>query len=241
MVRKLIIVVVLILCTASSARAEWLRSSELTFGTAHTLPPGSLEVGLLSPLQFGISDRLQLGIHPIMLLVGAINGGFRFRVTPARKTTVSIDVDASLSLLNRENLKGEVLASDCNDCGFPSRIRALSTVSIELGSRVLLSLGGGAAIDLVEVQLARAMMELHGSLIWRIDNSHLLMLHGSGYIGVHGEGTPTTPTFQLMLARASGRANIGIGVAFGDFIIGQSLAQAERWLLYPVLDIWWRF
>ncbi len=196
----------------------------------------------MGPLQYGISDRVQLGIHPILLLVGAVNLNLRWRLTDTgKKVTVATDLDVALSLLHRENLAGKEVRTDCTECGFPSRFRALATVSVEIGKNVLLSLGGGPSIDLISVQYARFMLALHGSLIWRITPTQLLMLHGSGYVGLDGIGAPSTPAIQIMYARACGSANIGLGVAFGDFPIARTVNQEDRWLLYPVMDLWWRF
>ena len=255
-VRTLLFICVLTFGATNSARAEWVRNSELTFRTANTLPPGSLEVGIAGPLQYGISERVQLGIHPILLVVGAVNLNLRWRFATLGKVTLAADIDTSLSLLQREDLQGNEVTSDCTyldataaggtssgaaTCGFPSRIRTLFTASVELGKHVLLSFGGGPTVDLAGLNFARLMLELHGSLIWRITSEQLFMIHGSGYVQVLAEGEAPTPMIQLMYARACGDVNIGLGVAFGDFPIFRSVNHKNQWLVYPVMDLWWRF
>jgi hypothetical protein len=239
---RLLLTFCILTAAALPARAEWVRSTELTYRTAYTLQPGELEVGILSPLQFGVSERVQLGIHPILLLVGAINASFRWRITDESKIAVATDLDASLSLLAKEDTAGNPVSdAGCPECGYPSRIRATMTVSFQLGPKVLLSVGGGVAVDLVDLTFARFLAEAHASLIWRISQSQLLMLHGSGYIEALGDGAPSLPNIQLMYAVSCGGANLGLGIAVGDFPVARTLQRIQDWVLYPVLDIWWRF
>ena len=230
------------LCILSApARGDWLRPSELTFNTAYTVDRGELELGVFSPLRYGISESLQFSTHPILILVGAVNVSMRLRVTPVQKVTVALNVSADVDLVNQENPAGARSPQSCNGCGVPSRFQTTATVSFSLSRNLLLSLGVGPAVDFIDVDYTRLLAEIHGSLIWMIDAQQLLLLHSSGYVSMDGPGPKRVPSTQLMYARACDNLNLGLGLAFGSFQVARSATEVQDWFVYPVMDLWWRF
>jgi hypothetical protein len=239
--RRLLTSLILLCIFTSEGRADWLRTSELAFNTAFTVDRGELEIGVFSPLRYGVSETVQFSTHPILILVGAVNLSLRWRVTPVQKVTVALNVSADVDLVNQENLAGDRGTGGCSDCGVPSRFQTTATISFELSKNLLLSLGVGPSVDLVDVGYARFMAELHGSLIWMIDTKQLLLLHGSGYVNFDGPGETKVPSAQLMYSRACGNLNLGLGLAFGSFEVARNATEIHDWFAYPVMDLWWRF
>ena len=239
--RRLLASLILLCVVGSTAKADWLRTSELAFNTAFTVERGELEIGVFSPLRYGISERVQFSTHPILILVGAVNLSLRWRVTPVQPVTVALNVSADVDLVNSENTAGERVFDGCADCGVPSRFQTTATVSFALSKNWLLSLGGGPSVDFVDFGYARLLAELHGSLIWMIDSKQLLLLHSSGYVNLQGPGETKLPSTQLMYARACGNLNLGLGLAFGNFEIARNAREIHNWFAYPVMDLWWRF
>jgi len=239
--RRLLASLILLCLFASGAKADWLRTSELAFNTAFTVDRGELEIGVFSPLRYGVSEKVQFSTHPILILVGAVNLSLRWRVTPVQRVTVALNVSADVDLVNKEDIAGERSLGSCVNCGVPSRFQTTATVSIGLSKSLLLSLGIGPSVDFVDFGYARLMAELHGSLIWMIDSKQLLLLHSSGYLNLEGPGEAKVPSTQLMYARACGNLNLGLGLAFGSFEVARNADEVHEWFAYPVMDLWWRF
>lgn len=223
-----------LLCTSQPAEASWVRPSQLTFNTAHTLERGVFEVGLLSPLQYGVAEGFQLGIHPLLTLVGVPNLSLRWRPTdPNSDWAVAVNLGIVWSFLPEESAEtGEIV-----DNSF--QILSTVTVSWAISRHFLVSVGVGPSVeyDFNDVGVAA---EIHGSILWLLDPDQLLMLHAEGYVGISGPDPQRSPVVQLMYARACGATNIGVGLAFGDFALARAFDRKETWVLYPVIDLWWR-
>jgi hypothetical protein len=238
--RKAMLVLLLTAATADPASAAWVRTSQLTYNTAHTLDSGELEVGILSPLQYGISDRVQAAIHPVLLLIGAPNLSLRWRVTRNQPLTVALNFSATWSLLRREDALGDLAETGCTTCGNPGQLLVTTTASWAVSKTVLLSLGVGPALDFLDLEPSRFLAEIHGSALWTMTPDQLLMLHVAGFVKVVGQQEARLPVVQLTYARACGPVHVGVGVAIGDFPLARELDQSDEWFLYPVLDVWWR-
>ena len=66
----------------TSANATWSDHADLIYDTAFTLDQGEFEVGVISPLMYGVNDRVQLSMHPILLLILSPHVGLRWQLTP---------------------------------------------------------------------------------------------------------------------------------------------------------------
>lgn len=226
---------------APESYADWMRPSELTFNTAYTVDRGELEIGVFSPMRYGISESLQFSTHPVLILVGAVNLSLRWRVTPVRKVALALNLSADVDLVNQEDPQGNRSPGSCAGCGLPTRFQTTATLSVSLTRTLLLSVGVGPAVDFRDLSYARTLAQVNGSLIWIIDPQKLLLLHSSGYIQVDGQGPSPTPNIQLMYAHAWQTLHLGVGVALGSFDITLGDNQTHTWWGYPLVDLWWRF
>ena len=260
-----LIVTVLTVLTASArpAQAIWTDGADLVYRSAHTLDEGEFEVGIFSPLQYGINDQIQISLHPILLLVLTPHASIRWRVLTEGPLTVAVELAATWSFLDEVNLYGHQIRDDavCDTCGFPGSTQLTTTLSWQLDEHFTLSFGGGVGMEMLDVEPYRGFVELHTSLIWRIDNENLLMAHANMSIHPWNSDPTSNESLQLMYARAWGFLHLGVGVAFGEFLFftdvgsvrslpgssgarvvheGNYLAMPQGIPVYPVLDMWIR-
>ncbi|MEZ4268879.1 MAG: hypothetical protein R3F39_21190 [Myxococcota bacterium] len=242
------------------AEASWTNRADLIYGTAHTLDQGELEVGIFSPLQYGVSDSVQLALHPILLLVLTPHLSARWRVSKSRRVTGSIDVGATWSFLDRVNREGLRVVDDgaCHGCGFPGTLQLTGTVSVEVTKGLMLSAGAGPALDFLNLRPELFLLELHASALYLINADNLLMLHGA--TNIHpwaGSSATSRSSLQLMYAHAWGAVHLGVGLAMGKFalIVDEGTVRSlpgrggvtvehrgniKQWPVYPVVDVWIR-
>ena len=241
------------------AQAVWADRADLIYRTAHTLDEGEFEFGVFSPLQYGVSDRVQLAMHPILLLVLTPHAALRWRLVPEGPLTVALDFEATWSFLAQVDDQGRRVADKraCIGCGFPGTMQVTSTLSWEIVDGLTWSVGGGLGMDVLDFDPQRGMIELHSSLLWLIDSENLLMVHGN--INVHPWHRDTTSReyFQVMYAHAFGLLHLGVGIAVGNFAFIEDGAKvrslpggrdaqviyegrSHQLPVYPVVDLWIR-
>ncbi|MGM0577713.1 MAG: hypothetical protein ACQEXJ_18445 [Myxococcota bacterium] len=255
------LVALLILCVgAAPALGAWAGRSDLTYGSAYTLDQGEFEVGVFTPLQYGVSDRVQVALHPILLLILAPKVSTRWRVTREGPVAFAVDVDATWSFLDQVDDEGRRLVDDaaCRDeCGFPGTAQLTGTVSWEPTDGLLLSAGTGPAADFLDVAPQRFMLAMRGSVLWLLGSDDLVMLHANTLLHPwSGSGTSRT-TVQAMYAHAWGNIHLGAGIAVGDFALvveedtvrtlpgtgdTRVVYEGETRALpvWPVIDLWIR-
>lgn len=73
-----------------SAVAEIREARQINFGTARVLDQGSGRFGILSPLGYGVSNRLTVESHVIFMLLLTPNFSARFRLSDNRRGAVSL-------------------------------------------------------------------------------------------------------------------------------------------------------
>lgn len=249
--------------SAPPAKAIWSDGADLIYRSAHTLDEGEFEVGIFSPLQYGISDQIQISLHPILLLVLTPHASIRWRLLPKGPLTIAMELTATWSFLDQVNLKGHQVrdSATCDTCGFPGSTQLTTTVSWQPNEHVTWSFGGGAGMELLDVEPYRGFIELNSSFIWRIDTENLLMAHASMSLHPWDPDPTSNESLQLMYAHAWGFLHLGVGVAFGEFLFftdvgsvrslpgssgakvvyeGNYLAMPQGLPIYPVLDVWIR-
>ncbi|PKN58927.1 MAG: hypothetical protein CVU56_02990 [Deltaproteobacteria bacterium HGW-Deltaproteobacteria-14] len=245
MLRRIIIALVLVLAPAVSigaARADWRRSIDLNYGTAFTLEQGMVEIGVMTPLSIGVTDELQVAIHPVLLLLGQPYIALRWRVSRYGVATVALNLAGSWSLIRREDEAGAPATEETPGSGFPGTVQLTATLTFRAGRDWLFSVGAGPGIDLLGARPTRGLAEVHASAHWLIDASQLLMLHATGYLDTSDGGRLLRPSLELMYAVAlSNVVHLGGGVGFGEFIYEPNTDERKTLHVFPVADIWFRF
>lgn len=232
-------------CTGmpGEAHAEWRRTTEIDWGTAYTIEEGSLSVGILSPLLVGVTDDLQVSVHPILLLVGKPSAALRYRLTPIGPVTLALNIGAAWSFIRRVDLEGRERASDDDtSTGFPGSVQASLSATFRLGDAWLLTAGGGGGIDFLGGTAERALIHLQLGAHYLINPRHMLMAQLSGLIDPRAGGRLVRPSLQTLYAWApSSRVQVGAGLSFGRFFWDVEPGRTRTIHIFPVADVWFRF
>lgn len=223
------------------SRGAWLRTTDFALTTAHTLERGEVQVGVFGPLLYGITSRVQVGLHPVLLVVGAPNLAVRWRYLSVGSWELAADASSTWSLLGREDAQGQAAAASCVTCGFPGRVRLTTTATWSVVPTLALSVGVGSGVNFLDLSPSGIVARAQASIHWLVAPDNLVSLDVTGELPLTAGATPDKPAAQLMYARAWGTARLGVGVAVGEFALLRALDRHERWWLYPVLDVWWRF
>lgn len=145
------LVVALAMTSHAAEEAEPSSFGELrrwSGSSALTLPRGRVELGLTSPSRYGLSDRLELGVHPIWFFaLPHAEAKFRFferpRLALAARGRVSYP-SAFLGLISREGSFG--LLPETSEPPVALMLEADAVVTSEVHAGALASLSLGLAV-----------------------------------------------------------------------------------------------
>jgi hypothetical protein len=244
---------------APGALATWSDHADLIYDTAFTLDQGEFEVGVFSPLIYGVNDRVQLSMHPILLLILSPHAGLRWQMTPTGPWTAALNVEGTWSFLEPIDGAGREVQDDgaCDGCGFPGSVHAWPTLSWVARPGLLLSAGAGPRLDFLDVRHEDTALVVHGSIQWLVDTENLLLIHGTVDSRPWEDGELRDPVLQITYAHAWGMLHLALGVAIGSFDIvfepgtvataaGEpggittTAGDVETWPLFPVIDLFFR-
>lgn len=228
----------------SVARAEWRRTTDIELNTAFTLEEGTLSIGILSPLTVGVTESFQASIHPVLLLLGQPSLAFRVRLTPVGDVTASLNLAGAWSFIQRETVGGEPssAATEGERVGFPGTLQLTETTTFRLGSRFLLSAGGGFATDFLGEEPVRGLVELHLSVHWLAAARHMLMVQLMTYLPVTEAVRWLRPSAQLLYAWAAGSSvQLALGLGLGEWVWEKSDTRRTTLPVFPMVDVWFRF
>jgi hypothetical protein len=234
----LALVVGLLMTAPRAARAEWRRNADVVFSTAYTLQEGALAMGLVGPLDIGVSDTLQLGVHPILLLVGKPSVALRYRLTPVSPVTFALSAGASWSFIGRVDAEGRDSAAA--ESGFPGSAHLTLLATIALRDDLILTAGLGLGADFLGDRLVRGLVPLQLGLHWRAGPSHLVMAQALGQVATD-DGALRRPALQLLYGYAlSPLVQVTLGLSLGP-LTWQTESRARTLSAFPLADLWFRF
>lgn len=226
----------LVACFAlvTPARA-WDRPTELVHGTARVLEKGEMIIGILTPLGYGLHERVTIFTHPILDLLLTPNVWLRVDLWSNDRWAVALDTGYQQSFLS-------VAAEDVSgaDAEYPGYLQGGFAASF--AARLLqVTLGTGyegrfsGKDNLSDVYLYyRVGLDLLAS------ERSLVMVRVVGDVGLNPVGFEI-PTVTLIYAHEFGRLRLGAGLAAGSFPIKGLPDKFDVWPVYPWLDLWWRF
>jgi len=225
----------------------WEDTRHVVHGSARILEKGETVVGVLSPLAYGVHERVTVFTHPALLLL----------LTP--------NIWARLSVWDSDlGLAGEAgyLQSWLGGMGSDDDADSATASDVAPG---FLQLGGIASYIFSkkwQVTLALGYLaefggdggETDSGLYYRA-GAHFLLDETNLFVAelrgdwIAGNESPY-PSGSLIYARQFGRTRLGLGACFGQFfgqaLLGQgesldNLAFQDSIFVYPWLDVWWRF
>jgi hypothetical protein len=227
----------------STGRARWTDSTQVLHSSAYTLREGGFLLGLLSPLQYGIVDRVTITTHPVLHLLLAPNVGLRIKVLD-RYVALAVSGSWQQNLLYARNRR------------HPGGAHAAVTLSAPIGWRAVLSASAGYAPVLsletgespsLDVDRHRVLFSFAVNLL--ATHNDLIILQAHGMIRLAPDEM-ARPVLVVMYGHAFGSIRLGGGVSLGRFAItykhDPSYEDSFRtniagWPIYPFVDLWWRF
>lgn len=205
-------------------RAEFGTVRKVTSGTAFTLERGEFTVGVISPLQYGILDELQLSTHPILHLFLTPNACFKWKFLDMTDIAMSFSTTYIQTFLNKEV--------------FPGTLSFFPSITFPFGWRVAFTVHGGYVM---EVDPLIHGVTFGGMLNVLITESDLLAASVQEE-WFHDDREFVRPTTFVAYTHAFYQMRLTVGVAFGSFPIqvGDAKADVQVWPAYPVVDVWWQ-
>lgn len=207
----------------SPARGEFGNIRRVFSGTAYTLEQGELAVGILSPLQYGLFDRLTVSTHPILDLLLTPNVALRYKVLDQSRVALGIGASYMQSFLS--------VGGDA-----PGAVSAFPTLSLPFTDEVALSLQGGYTLDIGPVRHG----VLYGAnLGWLVGPADLIWVAVQGRYRF-GPGIET-PTVMVSYTHAWYQIRLSVGLAVGRFPtqVGSKVTDVLDFPVYPMIDVWW--
>jgi hypothetical protein len=231
----------LAIAMALPARAEWRRNADVAFNTAYTLQEGTLTMGVLGPLDIGVTDTLQFGLHPILLLVGKPSVALRYRLTPVGSMTFALNAGATWSFIQRVDADGrEADAGSRGTTGFPGTTQLTMLGTVELSPELTLTVGAGLGADFLGDTFLRAYIPAQVGLHLRLGAGHLLMVQGLVQF-TPVDGGLRRPAGQLMYGLSlTPLTQLALGVTIGP-MPWQTTTGPTTIGVFPFADIWFRF
>jgi hypothetical protein len=232
----------------------WDHPREIIHGSARVLEKGETIVGIVSPLAYGLVERVTIFTHPALLLLLTPNMWARVSLLDDN-SAVALEAGYQQSVLDLEYGESNDSAADSgNTDPNPGYFQAGAIFSQVLGSSVQVSVATGY---LVRFGGFTTNLNEHNSGIYYRLNGHLLFGEVNLILAeVRGHWFRDTsahfPTGTLIYARQLGRTRLGIGAAFGEFPISTDFSNATdprsgnsgdtvALPVYPWVDLWWRF
>ena len=252
--RQLAVGIVVISILWSGPVRAWDHPREIIHGSARVLEKGETIVGILSPLAYGLVERITIFTHPALLLLLTPNLWARFSLLDD-DSAIALETGYQQSLLVLEY--GDTTADDTDSSSanpMPGFFQAGVIFSQILGRHVQLSAAtgylvrfGGFTTDLNE-HTSGLYYRLNGHLLFGEVNLIMAEVRGSWF----SNASISFPTGTLIYARQLGRTRLGIGAAFGEFPISTNFNNATdprqgqsgdtvALPVFPWVDLWWRF
>jgi hypothetical protein len=227
----------------STSAAAWEKASEVIHGTARVLDQGETIIGVVSPLGYGIHDQVTLFTHPALHLLLTPTIWLRASLYDGR-TAVALEAGYQTSLVAIEDAKG--------NGRFPGFAQLGVVASYLLRDSVQLSAAVGYVAEFGRLDLAGTVAGIYYKASADFLFRQRYLIKGELRGRVLGEVGAESPVGTLILAREFGRMRIGVGAAFGRFVIAtgdmsldpetqKAVQDTVRLPVYPWIDVWWRF
>jgi len=206
----------------------WESAKDIVHGSARVLDKGETIIGVVSPLAYGLHERVTVFTHPALHLLLTPNIWGRLSL---------LDDDTGLAL---ETGYQQSLFAISSLGDYPGFFQLGLVASLLFTQSFQATVAGGYLVDFAPTELPDASYTT--GFYWR-SGAHLLfkrvnlvMLEVSGK--VMRDVPVGVPTGKAIFARQLGRMRLGVGAAFGRFEV---IPGDDPLWMYPWADVWWRF
>ena len=193
-------------------------------------------IGILTPLGYGVHERVTVFTHPILDLLLTPNVWLRFDLWSDEAWAVALDAGYQQSFLSVA--AGGETTPDTVD--YPGYLQAgvVGSFAVQM-LQITLATGYEGRISGRD-DLSDVFLFYRVGLDLLADERNLVMMRLVGDIGLN-QGSFEIPTVKLLYCREFGRGRLGVGVAAGSFPVKGMPEGFDVWPFYPWLDYWWRF
>ncbi|MFH1529757.1 MAG: hypothetical protein ABIK09_03360 [Pseudomonadota bacterium] len=222
------------LLLASQGRA-WDRPTEVVQGTARVLEKGEMTIGILTPLGYGLHERVTIFTHPILDLLLTPNIWLRVDLWSDEQWAVALETGYQQSFLS-------VAAEDGSsaDARYPGYLQAGFAASFAVRLLQVTLATGYEGWFSSDNDLSDVFLYYRVGLDLLASERNLVMVRVIGDVGLNPVGFEI-PTVTLIYAREFGRMRLGAGISAGSFPMKGLPARFDVWPVYPWIDLWWRF
>ena len=241
----------------------WDRPTELVHGTARVLEKGEMIVGILTPLGYGLHERVTIFTHPILDLLLTPNAWLRVDLWSNESWAVAMEAGYQQSFLGGVARKVAGTGDSTTDAGEPTdgsvtapeaTTEVVAAAPAQYPGYLQVGFATSFAVRLLQLTLATGYEGRFSGkddltdvyLYYRVgldllaSERNLVMVRLVGDVGLN-PGDFEIPTVTLIYARDFGRLRLGAGVAAGSFPIKGLPDRFVDWPVYPWFDLWWRF
>lgn len=229
-----------LLFLAPSQALAWENPAQIVHGTSRLLEKGETVIGVLSPMAFGLHERVTVFLHPALYLFLTPNVWFRAGVLQG-EPGVSLEAGYQQSFLAIQQSDG----GESSDYPGMVQLGAVTSLSfsqrwqgtVALGYLAELSQGERGTVNGVYGRIGADFLITPENLIMAEFKARYLFPEGFAI-----------PTFTAIYARQFGRMRLGAGLVVGQFSFSTASTGLEAdspsevtLPVYPWLDAWWRF
>ena len=246
--RRLVVISLVSLVLVAPARGRaGERVSEVIHSNARVLEKGETIVGVITPLAFGILEKVTVFTHPALHLLLTPNFWGRVSVLDGR-LGLALEGGYQQSFLSLQE-SGD---GDDAEPRYPGLLQLGGVFSFSFNKHWQASLGLGylAEFDTRGGGSTTTGWYYRAVGQWLITRRNLVQVSVRG--SKYGETPMDWPLFQAIFARQFGRMRLGGGLSVGEFVIdtggtqvneqtGNILPETRTLPVYPWLDAWWRF
>ncbi len=234
------VILVVVLCCAPGLAQAWESAKEVVHGSARVLEKGETMVGILSPLGYGVHERVTVFTHPALLLLLTPSIWARLAILEG-KAGLSLEGGYQQSWLYLVTQEGSSAGEDSKTSA-PGYAQMGLVYSQLFTDTIQLNVAGGYLGEFGredrEDRFTGLYWRLGAHFLFKEVNLLLAEVRGKVLAGEDLE----VPTGSLIFARQLGRARLGFGACFGRFGPEQFPEVLDKPLyVYPWVDVWWRF
>lgn len=233
--RIAVLVALVVGLLARPLRADWKSVQQVTLGTAQVLEPGALTFGVLSPIAYGVSERLTIESHPILDLLLVPNLAARYRVVEWRTALASVTAAYKQSFYGQS--VGQPVSPGELNVGVIGTWYASPRLAVSAAPAFSMRMASDPKAESPTFGPA-ASLQVH----YLLGDRDLLMASALERVDLTiGQRDPVTGTFAWVHGWNTVHLLVGMSVGRFDFQPFLFVRGAHTSPVMPLLDLWWRY
>lgn len=238
--RLLTLSLLLVLAGSPGKASAWESLQRVVHGSANVMEKGETMMGVLTPLAYGVHDRITLFTHPALHLLLTPNVWARGALKKGR-TALALEGGYQQTFFAISQ------TGTGDNQTYPGYVQAGAVFTHTFTDWLQLNLAGGYIGDMHSGQ--EDQLNWSHSLYLRTGVTFLFARKTFIFTQVRIKAVNAVdferPTAWLLFGRHTGRMRFGVGVCIGNFVLGNGEETVafvpDEVPVYPWADVWWRF